>query len=140
MTIETTTVGPGTITVGETGTEVDFSAQILAARVSWSVNREDSRRVLNGEILPGRVTRTAAVSCTILQDIAQASGIVRFSWANRGQELPFVYVPATDAGVHVTGTVTVEPIDVGGDVDADAESEFEWQFVGEPDLDDIPEP
>jgi hypothetical protein len=46
-------------------------------------------------------------------------------------------VPNTVAGKKITGTVTVEPISVGGDVDSDAESEFEWDFVGEPVLDDV---
>lgn len=137
MPVEIVKVGPGTIQVGEVGTEVDFTAQVLAAVVSWSKNKEDDRKVLSGETVPGAVTRTAVVTCTILQDIALAAGIVRFSWANKGQQLPFRYVPNTVADVEITGTVTVEPIDVGGEVDTDAESEFEWDFVGEPAMAEI---
>jgi hypothetical protein len=137
MPVETVKVGPGTISVGDVGSEVDFSAQVLSAVVSWSKDKEDDRKVLTGETVVGATKRSATISVTVLQDLANAAGLVRFSWESKGEEHDFRYVPNTVADVEITGTVTVEPVDVGGEVDSDAESEFEWDFVGEPVLADI---
>jgi len=136
MPVQVVKVGPGTIKIGEVASEVDFTAQVLSATVSWGKDKEDDRKVLSGETVPGATTRSATVACTVFQDLV-ASGLVPYSWANKGEQVPFEYVPNTVAGKKITGTVTVEPISVGGDVDSDAESEFEWDFVGEPVLDDV---
>lgn len=136
MPVTVVKVGPGTIKIGDVGSEVDFTAQVLSATVSWGKNKEDDRKVLSGETVAGVTTRTATVSCTVFQDLV-TSGLVPYSWANKGEQVPFEYVPNTVAGKKITGTVQVEPIDVGGDVDSDAESEFEWDFVGDPVLGDV---
>lgn len=137
MPAEVYKTGPGTLVVGEVGSEVDFSAQVLSAVVSWSKEKADDRKVLSGETVAGATTYTASLSVTILQDLALAAGIVAFSWANKGEEHPFTFVPNTVADKEVTGTVVIDPVDIGGEVDTDAESEFEWSIVGDPALADI---
>jgi hypothetical protein len=132
MTVQKDKTGPGTLTIGDVGSEVDFSAQVLSAVVEWDKDKEDDRKVLSGETVAGSTKRSATVTVSILNDVALLTGIVQFSWANKGEEHDFTFIPNTAADQQITGTVTVEPISIGGDVDSDMESEFEWDFVGEP--------
>jgi len=137
MAVSRTKTGPGTIIVGEIGVDdIDFSAQVLSCVVEYDKDKEDDRKVLSGETVAGAVRRSATVSITMLNDIAVAAGIVRFSWANKGSEQPFRFVPNTAADQAIEGTIEIEPIAIGGDVDDDMETEFEWDFVGEPTLDE----
>jgi hypothetical protein len=130
MPVSKVKVGPGILSFQTPA--VDFSVQILSATVSFSKDKEDDRKVLSGDTVAGAVTRSATLAFTILQDIAVPAGLVWWSWDNAGEEHPFRYVPNTVADQEILGTITVEPIDVGGDVDADAESEVEWDCVGLP--------
>jgi hypothetical protein len=127
-------LGPGTLTVGETGTEVDFTCQVTAARVEWSADAEDDVQVLCGESVPGARTYSATLSATILNDLGTTAGIVEFSWTNKGATYPFVFQPSMTAGVkQVSGEVIIDPISVGGDeVGQNMTSDFEWACVGDP--------
>lgn len=134
-------LGPGELTIGEVGSEVDYAAQITACTVSWDKDKEDDTPVLSGGVLTGDTTYTATLSGTVFQDIAEAAGLVAFTWANKGTEVPVVFVPSTEAGRQVTGTVVVDPLDIGGDeVKGRPTSDFEWAFVGEPALSAVPAP
>lgn len=127
--------GPGTLSIGETGSEVDYEAQVTACRVAWSKDQDDDTPVLSGGVLPGETTYTASLSATVYQDLAEDTGLVLFSWDNKGTTVPVVFTPSTAAGVQVSGVVTVDPIDVGGDeMKKRPTSDFEWAFVGEPTL------
>jgi hypothetical protein len=44
-----------------------------------------------------------------------------------------VFIPNEDAGKAVTGSLTVDPLDVGGDeVKKNMSVDFEWPIVGDP--------
>ncbi len=128
-------LGPGTVKVGETGTEVDFSCQVTAAHVDWEVDEGDEVTVLCGEIVPGARSYTAMFAGTLLQDL-DAGGIVDYSWAHKGEQLPFIFVPIdTPTGIEVSGTIILTPLSVGGDeAGQNMTSDFEWPCVGDPDL------
>jgi hypothetical protein len=133
MTADATKLGPGTLTIGETGTLVDFSCQVTGARVAWDVNAEDDVPTMCGDVVPGDRTYSSALSGTLYQDLTTADGIVAFSWANKGTSVPFAFTPNTAAGTSVTGTLTVDPLDVGGDDSvAKMTADFEWAIVGDP--------
>lgn len=128
-------LGPGTLTIGEVGTEVDYAAQITGCTVKWDKDKEDDVPVLSGGSLTGDTTYTATLSANLFQDLGVMDGLVEFSWANKGQEIPVVFVPSTAAGRQVAGVVIVDPIDVGGeDAKGRPRSDIEWAFVGEPAL------
>lgn len=128
-------LGPGTIQIGGVGDEVDFTAQLTGGTVSWDKDKEDDVPVLSGGVLAGDTTYTAAISGNVFQDLGAADGLVAFTWANKGTQQPFSFTPNTDLGTKVTGTVVIDPIDVGGDeVKKRPQSDFEWDFVGEPEL------
>ena len=131
-------LGPGSLSIGEVGTEVDFSCQVQNAQVQWDKSKDDDTVVLCGESIAGATTYTAQLTGTLFQDQADPDGIVRFSWTNKGDAVPFVFVPNTVDGVSVTGVVTIDPITVGDDTSgANMDSDFTWDCVGEPILGDV---
>lgn len=138
MAIKRYTMGPGTLTLGEHG---DIAAQVTAMRVEWSVNESssDDTPVLSGEVLQGEadVTYAATLAGNVVQDL-DAAGLVEFTWTNKGVNVPFVFVPSTDKGRQVTGTVRVDPITLGGDVrDKAPRSDLSWRCIGDPDLGNV---
>lgn len=132
-------LGPGELTLGATGTEVDFTCQVTAAHVDWNVDAEDPTQVLCGDTVAGERTYDAVLAGTLYQDLGLAAGIVEYTWANKGAEVPFVFVPNTTAAKAVTGTLIVDPLSVGGDeAGANMTSDFEWAIVGDPILGTAP--
>lgn|SRR5262245_41775049 len=132
MPAKTVKLGPGLLSIGATGTEVDFTCQVTAAHVDWNVDEGDDTKVLCGETVPGERTYSASLAGTVFQDL-DAAGIVQFSWDNKGEEVPFKFVPNTAAAVSVEGSVIVDPLTVGGDeAGANMTSDFEWVIVGDP--------
>jgi len=138
MPVKREPLGPGLLKVGETGTEIDFSCQLSSCTVAWSDDTEDATPVLCGDEAPGETTWSATISGSALTDLSD-DGITEFTWDNKGTQQPVVFVPNAVSGKAVTGTVTVKPLDVGGDVKATMTSDFEWDFVGEPQLGPAPQ-
>jgi hypothetical protein len=133
MVAKSTRLGPGTLTIG-TATPFDASCQLANGVVAWDKDKDDDIRVLCGDTVPGATTYTSTFSGTFLQDLADEAGLVAYTWEHKGESLPFEYVPNTAAGATVTGTITVDPLDVGSDGDYGEvmEADFEWDLVGEP--------
>lgn len=138
MPINTTKLGPGTLTLGAGAAE--FNAQVTSCKITPSENVEttDSIKVLSGEVLDGDSSETFSyvLEGSFLQDLGAVAGVVAWSWANKGTEQPFVFTPNTAAGVSVEGVLKPVPLGIGGDeVDAGPmSSDFSWRCVGEPDL------
>jgi hypothetical protein len=128
-------LGPGVLTVGSAGDPLDFSNRCTSAAVRWSVDQEDDTPVLSGETLAGDRTYTATLEATVYQDDLHpgAGGLVNYSWANKGTAVPATFTPYT-GGLSITGTLIVDPLDVGGDVAKKNTSDLKWAFLGEPEL------
>ena len=137
MTATVRKLGPGTITVGATGTPVDFSCQVTAATVAWDVSADDPVTVLCGDQVPGARTYSSTFAGTLFQDLGLVGGIVEYSWAHKGETVPFVFTPSTEVGTTVSGDLILDPLSVGGDTaGANMTSDFEWSIVGDPVLAD----
>lgn len=136
MAVTTTKLGPGTLTLTlGAGTPLDVSCQLVSAQVEWDKNKDDDETTLCGDVVAGDVTYTATLSGTFFQDLATATGIVAFTWDNKGAAVEFEFTPNTIAAASVTGVVTVDPLMVGGDTPkAKMRSDFKWDCVGEPTL------
>ena len=137
MTVNTITVGPGTLTLGETGTLSTLSSQVTACRVVPDVENEDPIDVLSGEQAPGDRSESWTLAGTLLQDLGAVDSTTEYLFEHRGQELPFEFIPSSAAGKQFTGTVVPEAIEMGGDAKTKPTSDFEWQLVGEPVLGDV---
>lgn len=132
------TMGPGTLTLGAGSDYGDISAQVTNMRVEWSESTTagDDVDTLDGGTLTGDsdTSYAAVLAGNVVQDI-DANGLVEWSWLNKGEEVPFVFVPNTVAARAVTGTTRVGPITLGGDVkDKTPRSDISWPCVGDPAL------
>lgn len=134
MTVDAITIGAGTLTLGETGSLTQLESQVTACRLVPNVTTGDAINVLSGEQAPGDRSESFSLKGTLLQDFGRATGedITAWCFANRGVSMPFEFVPSTSRGKSVSGTVTVEAIDIGGDAKTKPTSDFEWQITGAP--------
>lgn len=140
MTINSTKIGPGVLTIGA----IAFQAQCKSATITptENVDSTDKVDVLSGETLAAQdtATYTYTLSVTFLQDlgIAATSGIVAYSWANAGLTKAFVYTPSNAAAAGsktVSGNLRVVPLTIGGDVAAQAPtSDVTFAIIGTPTL------
>lgn len=131
-------LGPGSLSIGAVGSPIDFSCQVQNAQVQWDKSKDEDITVLCGDTVPGATTYTAQLTGTLFQDQQDAAGIVRYSWENKGATVPFTFVPNEADAVQVTGEVTIDPITVGDDAaGANMDSDFTWDCVGEPVLEDV---
>ena len=133
MPVSTSTLGPGTLTLGPVATPVDVSCQVISAQVEVSMDKDDDETTLCGDVVAGDSTFTATLSGSVFQDLASATGLVAYSWENMGTTVEFEYIPNTADAAKVAGDVIVQPITVGGDEPKKRmRSDFEWQCVGVP--------
>lgn len=124
-------LGPGSLILGATGTDLNISAQVTAAKISWDVDAEDSMPVLSGGSIAGERNYTAKLEITAAPDL-EADGVVDWSWRNKGTEQPVVFVPNEGEASEFRGTVLIDPIEYGGDVKKRNTSDWELEFIGEP--------
>lgn len=127
-------LGPGTLTVGEVGSPLDMSCQLTNLRIQCEADSEDAELTLCGGSLAGDRTYSWTMAGNVAQDL-EKDGVIQWTWANKGKNVPFSFTPQNDRETtKVTGTVTVDPINLGGDVGKRAMSEFEWSIIGDPAL------
>lgn len=128
------TLGPGILYFGESGSAMDMSAQCTSVKIEFTGESDNPETVLSGAQIAGTRNYTANLSATIFQDLA-ADGVIDWSWKNRGTEVAVTFVPEKSQKALVEGTVVVDPITLGGDVPNKNKSDFTWQFVTTPTFD-----
>ena len=133
MAVKSVKLGPGTLKFGPTTPVQDASSQVQNCVVAFDKDTTDPITVLTGETVAGGTTYTATISGTFVQDLTSA-GLVAWSWTNKGTTIAFEFVPNTASAAKVTGTVVIDPIDVGSteDYGTTMTSDFEWDIVGIP--------
>lgn len=140
MTVDTITIGAGTLALGETGTLTNLESQVTSCRLVPNVENGDPTNVLSGEQAPGDRSENFTLKGTILQDFGRdttggGTDITAWLYEHRGETMPFTFTPNTSRGKSVSGDVTVEAIEIGGDAKTKPTSDFEWQIVGAPTID-----
>ncbi|WP_069160079.1 hypothetical protein [Nocardia altamirensis] len=124
-------MGPGTLTLGATGTLIDISCQITSAVLKPDKDKEDDLRTLCGDVVPGEITYSWTLNATIVQDLS-TGGINEWSLTHAGEQQPFKFVPNTLLDRGFQGTLTVDPLSIGGEVKTRPTAEVEWSLVGQP--------
>lgn len=132
MTIKTTKVGPGTLTIGATGSLTEFSSQAKNARVVPDVETSDPFYVLSGEQAEGDRTESWQLAGTLVQDFGQDDSTTEWLFEHRGERHPFTYTPNSSTGKQITGELIVEAIEIGGDANTKPTSDFEFVVIGQP--------
>ena len=130
---DTFPLGPGTLTIGATGTPIDISCLVNNAVISADKNEGDSTTKLCGTVKPGAVTYDYKLSGNLDTDVADVAGFFALSQASAGDELDYSFTPSTDAGTVAAGKLIVDPLDFGGDTSGETmTSDFEFSLVGAP--------
>lgn len=126
-------LGPGTLKIGATGTEIDVSCLVNGARISPTKNEGDATQKLCGTKVPGSITYTAKLTGNVdIDPDAGAAGLFAMSWTQPGSQQDFEFIPNTTEGTAATGTLVVDPLDFGADKYGDAlTSDFEFTIVGD---------
>jgi hypothetical protein len=133
MTAESGVLGPGTLTIGATGTEIDASCLVNNAVIAMSKDESDATTKLCGDVRPGAITYTYALSGNVDTDVADDAGLFALSQSAAGTQQAFEFTPSTAAGTSASGTLIIDPLDFGADeMGADLTSDFEWSIVGKP--------
>lgn len=132
MSVTPTKLGPGTLTIGETGTEIDVSCALSAAGIAVEKSQDDPVPVLCGDYVAATADYTASLTGTFLLDLADPDSIYYYASIHRGEQVNVTFTPNTEAGAIITGVVTIDPLGIEGDVRANIEAEFEWAFVSYP--------
>ena len=136
MAIKKQKLGPGTLTIGETGSGQEMAKQSTAVAIEPSYSDGDRQIVLSGDVDQEAAEWEGTLTATFFQDYA-ADGLLAWTWEHDGETLPFTFVPNSAAGFEVSGEVVIRPATIGGDVDAENTSEVEWSLpkrpaIGEP--------
>ncbi len=132
MPIKSYEVDEGSLVLGEVASTMDMTAQVTEVAVDFSEEVGDSKRTLSGETLSGAATYPATLSGTVIQDLSDA-GLIEWTWAHKGEVVPFQLSPANVTERVVTGMVRVGPLKLGGPVGENGPtSDFEWAVIGDP--------
>lgn len=126
-------LGPGVLTLGDSGTLKEFTSQVTNARWTPSVDQEDPIDVLSGEQVADDPDISSVIAGTFLQEYG-AEALVTWCWEHRGEVLPFSFQPRSDADLTISGDCQVLPVEVGGDVKTRNTSDFEFPVIGDPDF------
>lgn len=126
-------LGPGTLKIGATGTEIDISCNVNNAVLAAEKDEGDSVTKLCGTVVPGAVSYTYSLSGNVDTDIGESTGFFAMTVQNPGSQQHFEFVPNTAAGTEAEGTLIIDPLDFGGDTTTETmTSDFEFTVVGEP--------
>jgi hypothetical protein len=127
-----TTLGPGELTFGAVGSEIDVSCNVNSATLTPSKDQGDSKTMLCGTVKPGSVTYTYSLTGNLDLDLeAGEDGFFALTQLQSGSQVPFVFTPNTAEGTAASGTVVIDPLDFGGEeYGADLSSDFEFAVVG----------
>lgn len=130
---DTFPLGDGTLKIGETASSVDVSCLINNAVIAADKDEGDSTTKLCGTVKPGAVTYSYTLSGNVDTDVDDPAGLFALSQSSAGAQLPFEFVPNTDAGTKAVGTLVLDPLDFGGDTVGEVmTSDFEFSIVGAP--------
>ena len=125
--------GPGTLTIGSVGSEVDCSCLVNSFTISADKTEADSRTMLCGTVKPGAITYQYKAAGNLDIDTEDPSGIFFLSQTSPGSEQSFVYTPSTADGTTATGILILDPMAFGEETyGADLNSDVEWTVVGKP--------
>lgn len=131
MPITQSRVKQGVLTFETTPTPVDFSCQPTNIRLTPTTNTEDPVETLCGDTAAGTGSTTWALNGTAIQDFDSPAGFLMFCFDNAGEEVPFTWQPNADSG-EWSGTVTVQALEMGGDVNARITTDFSFPLSAAP--------
>jgi hypothetical protein len=123
----TGTLGPGVLTIGETGTPLDISCLVNNVAIVPDISEGDSKTMLCGTTKRSADTITWAISGNVDVDAGLAAGFFAMTWKNIGAVVPFSFTPSEEVGTVVVGELKIAPLQLGADNYGDfLNSDFEF--------------
>lgn len=119
------TLGPGSLKIGGTGSEHDFSADVTNTALEPSTDTEDPDNFLDGHSEGGSQTESWTLTGSVKEDFSM-EGIQVWCNQHSGEELPFTFIPNTSGTVQWKGKVTIASIQIGGDVKSKNANDFSF--------------
>ena len=130
-------LGPGTLKFGDTGSAQEFASHVTTCTISPSFNEEDPIPTLSGDqFVDGDPTFEGTISGEFLQEYT-VEGLVKWTWDNNGETVPFVFTPRTDAELSWKGECVIRPVNVGGEVKTANTAEFEFRVLELPTIEPL---
>ena len=130
---DTFKLGPGTLSIGETGTEIDASCLVNNAVIAASKDEGDSTTKLCGTVVPGSISYSYTLGGNVDTDLDDPAGLFALSQSAAGTQVSFTFTPSTEAGTEAAGMLVIDPLDFGGDeTGVVMTSDFEFTIVGAP--------
>lgn len=127
-------LGPGLLTIGETGTLREFAGQCTAVSLEPSYSDGDVVPFLDGTEDREEDEETWTLSGTLQQQLI-ADALEDWCLENTGKTMPFTFTPVGDeTDKHYSGSVRVRAVTIGGDVKSKNTSDFEFPMLGRPNL------
>lgn len=128
------TLGPGTLTIGATGSEIDVSCLVNNLVIVMAKDVTDPTTKLCGTVRAGKTTYSYEMDGNLDTDIGTDSGLFALTQSAPGSEQDFVFTPSTEAGTSAAGKVVIDPMDFGttDDYGSNLTSDIAWTVVGVP--------
>lgn len=126
-------LGPGTLTLGDTGSQISVANRMGSCSIEYEYDEEDNIPVLSGDEILGEDEESATLVATPYQDY-ELDSILVYAEMNAGSVVPFVFTPVTEDALSWEGQVKVRRLNVGGEAKTRNTSELSWPCVGIPKL------
>lgn len=113
----------GTLTINA----VAFATQATNVRLVPKTNSQgDTLEVLSGDTVTPDETVDWTLEIVAVQDFTDEAGLINFAMANAGDIHAYSWAPSGATGPTYTGTVKVQPIEVGGEVNSRNTTTASW--------------
>jgi hypothetical protein len=123
-------LGPGTLSIGMTGTPIDVSCLVNDVRIDANVTAGDVKRMLCGNQKSAPDEIEFVLSGNVDVDAGTAAGFFALCNDHWGEVVDFTYTPSTDVGTTATGQVKLHPLSFGADASGDyLNSDFEFALI-----------
>ena len=124
------TLGPGTLTIGQTASAKEFAGSVSKIELSSSFSEDDPTPLLDGSNLDGETTETQTLKVTMFQDY-EFAGLTTWTHEHANETLPFTFEPVRDAGtIRIRGELKVRRITIGGEVKKKNTADAEFPVTG----------
>jgi hypothetical protein len=128
-----TPFGPGTVTIGETGSVFAFECEVTGGSVTHEYTVVETKRKLCGDVVQDRRTRADGVKFNLEDDLTAAGLYARLAALPESPDPETItYVPSTEVGAEWSGSIVpLLPGEIGADeYGKPIASSVEWPAVG----------
>lgn len=105
--------GPGSLSIGAAGGEVDYSFLVNGATLTTTVDTADPVTKLSGQKYPGLMTLSGEFAANIDVDPGNVDGLFQLSSEHAGTIQAFRFVPNAAANLEARGNLQITPVPFG---------------------------